>query len=244
MGYTNLKPIDLKKIKVVDFPQDHYFQEEFTKTQIVLHHTVASPNSAIQVIKEWYKKPSHVATAFVIDGDGTPYQVFSSKYWAYHLGLQQGTFDKNGVPYKPIDKTSIGVEINNWGGLIAGDDVTIKNFGTQEHPENIKLKKGYYYTAYGNALQIPDNQITYFPNGFRDFKYFQNYTDAQLETVGELLLFWKNKYGIPLTYNEDMWDVSKKALEGTSGIWTHVSFRYDKSDCFIYQPMIDMLKSL
>ena len=73
---------------------------------------------------------------------------------------------------------------------------------------------------------------------------YHHNTEAQIQTVAELLLFWKNKYGIPLKYNEDMWDVSNDAIGGNPGIWTHCSFRSDKSDLFPMPEMIEMLQGL
>ena len=37
------------------------------------------------------------------------------------------------------------------------------------------------------------------------------------------------KYSIPNTYQPDMWKLNTQALNGSPGIWTHVSFRADLS---------------
>jgi len=39
-----------------------------------------------------------------------------------------------------------------------------------------------------------------------------------------------------------MWNLNNSALEGTPGIWTHVSFRPDKSDCHPQLSLIKLLK--
>ena len=41
-----------------------------------------------------------------------------------------------------------------------------------------------------------------------------------------------------------MWDVSKDALLGTPGIYTHNSYRRDKTDISPQPNMINMLRSL
>ena len=41
-----------------------------------------------------------------------------------------------------------------------------------------------------------------------------------------------------------MWEVSQDALCGKPGIYTHVSFRKDKSDCHPQKELIQMLKEL
>jgi hypothetical protein len=231
--WTDLKPIDLTKIKVYPFPENKYFKEEFHKTQVVLHHTVSGPGIEGDV-KTWIEGKDRVATAIIIARDGTPYQLFSSKYWAYHLAAG----DHN------QDRRSIGIEIDNWGGLTLGTGIS-KIYRSEKKklfPWNLKtLSPNKYYTVYGNAVDVP---IQYYPNGFRGFQYFEKYTNEQIQTVGELLLFWKQKYGISLQYNDDMWNISENAKIGMPGVWTHVSFRQDKSDCHSQRELIDMLQTI
>jgi hypothetical protein len=225
--WSDLKPIELHKIKVIDFPEDQYFHEEFPKKQIILHHTV-SGNGVTGDISTWEDDPTVVGTAIIIDRDGTPYQLFSSKYWAWHLGIGN----------KARDSQSIGIEIDNWGWLIAGDGTT-KQFGTNL----IHTEVGKYYTYYGNSVTVP---MQNYPNGFRGYNYYEKYTNEQIQTAGELLLFWKQKYSIPLTYHEKMWDVSQDALSGVPGIWTHVSYlpAPKKYDCHPQPELIEMLQTI
>ena len=70
------------------------------------------------------------------------------------------------------------------------------------------------------------------------------YTDAQIQSVKELLLLWKDKYNIPLTYHEDIWDITPRALKGEPGVYTHNSVRTDKVDIYPCPRMIAMLKTL
>ena len=56
-----------------------YYPEAHTKKQIVLHHTVSGPR-ATSVINGWGYTPVRLATAFVIDGEGTFYQCWSSAH--------------------------------------------------------------------------------------------------------------------------------------------------------------------
>jgi len=57
-------------------------------------------------------------------------------------------------------------------------------------------------------------------------------------------LFWGQRYNIPLDYNEDVWDVTTRALSGEPGLYTHVSVRYDKSDVYPDPRLIEMWKGL
>ena len=213
----------LSKIVSVNFPLNQYYQEETTKKQIFLHHTVGGPN-ALNVYNGWATdNQGHVATCMVVDGNGVPYQGYSSKYWAYHLGLKSEVFTMHNLKVINLDKTSIALEICNYGGLVKKSD-------------------NKWHTVYNTI--IPDDQVELYPDGFRGFYAFHKYTDEQIETVRQLLLYWCDRYNIPKTYNEDMWDIGVNALSCVPGIYTHVSVRYDKSDLYRCERMISMLQNL
>lgn len=121
-----------------------------------------------------------------------------------------------------LDKHSIAIELDNWGQLTE--------------------KNGYYYNVYNERVDVP---IVYYPAGFREENIFEAYTREQLWSLGQLLLLWNKNYNIPLDYNSDMWDISQRALEGTPGIWAHVSFRSSgKWDAHPDPQLISLLKSL
>lgn len=113
-------------IKQVTFPTSQYFQEEHPKKQIYIHHTAGNSNGE-QVFAGWAANSEKIATCVSISGkgktsvDGQIIQGFSSKFWAYHLGLKQEVFTKHGVKYQSLDKISIGIEICNWGQLTLKD---------------------------------------------------------------------------------------------------------------------------
>jgi hypothetical protein len=214
-------------LKQVEFPASQYMAEEHPKAQIYLHHTAGNA-SGEQVFTGWASNSERIATCVSISGpgsnsvDGQIVQGFSSKHWAYHLGLKESTFQKFGLPYKSLYKISIGIEVCNWGQLT--------------------LKDGKFYN-YVNR-EIPANQVCELAQPHRGFKYYHNYSDAQIESVKELLLLWKDKFGIPLTYNEDIWDVTPRALRGEKGVFTHNSVRLDKVDMYPHPKLVEMLKSL
>ena len=208
-------------IRQVTFPASQYIQEEYPKAQIYLHHTAGNSN-AEQVFKDWASNSERIATCVAISGEGEIVQGFSSKYWAYHLGLKDSTFNRMGVPYKSLDKISIGIEICNWGQLTE--------------------KKGKFYN-YVNK-EVPKDEVCTLDKPFKGFKYFHNYTDAQIKSVKDLLLLWKDKYQIPISYNEDIWDLTTRAFKGEKGVFTHNSVRSDKVDVYPHPGLIKMLKSL
>jgi len=218
------------KLTQTPFPASQYLAEEYPKAQIYLHHTAGNANP-FGVFTGWASNPERIATCVSIGGkpgtnanweDGEVVQGFSSKFWAYHLGLKESTFQSAGVPYKSLDKISIGIEICNWGQLTARD--------------------GKFYN-YVNR-EVPEEEVCYLNQPYKGFKYFHNYTDAQIAAVKDLLLLWKQRYNIPLTYNPDIWDITPRALRGEAGVFTHNSVRRDKVDIYPHPKMIQMLQSL
>lgn len=209
-----LTKLDIKKIVQLKFPENQYMREEQVKKQIVIHHTVSGPD-AVTVFEGWSSNPDRVATSFAISGNGTIVQGFGSKYWAHHLGLKRPN-------NTALNKASIGIEVCNWGGLT--------------------FKDGKYYSAF--MREVPAANVIDYGKKFRGFRFFHKYTPAQIESLRQLLVFLADKYGIAKTYNADMWDISSNALSGKNGIYTHVSYRQDKSDMHPQEELVEMLKGL
>ena len=209
----------------VDFPENLYFKEQTDKKQIVLHHTV-SGRGVTGDINWWKQNPQRIATCVIVDWKGDIYQLFSSQYWAHHLGIRAAN-------NTALNKASIGIEIDAWGALIKEN----KNWYPVRWDENLKRN-------------VPDKRIKpienvqKYPNSYRGFYGYEKYTDEQIESVRKLLVYWADYHNIPLHYNETMFEVSSVALSGTPGVWSHTSFRADKSDVHPQPELIDMLKSL
>ena len=226
-----MSSLDLKKIKQVPLSESQYIKSDIKKLQIVLHHT-AGNSSGPGVIKMWNTdNRGRIATCVTISGkgiskdtyDGEICQAFSSRFWAHHVGIKGDVFRAAGVPAINLDKSSIGIEICSWGPL---------------------EKKGDKFYNYVDR-EVPADQVTELETPYKGYKYYHRYTDAQIESTKNLLLYWRDTYGINLTYNEkDMWSVSKRALSGDNGVYTHNSYRKDKTDIHPCPRMIAMLKSL
>lgn len=229
-----LEKLDLKKINQVDFPSNQYYRKPTKKNQIVLHHTV-SGQGVDGDINWWLKTSSRIATHIIIDWEGNIYQCYSSKYWGHHLGVSAKYIKKLGTKKsnKFLNKHSIAIEIDSWGGLMKHNNKWYPAKWDKRKRKNIP-----------NITHNPIENIQKYPKGFKGFFAFEKYTDAQINSVRKLLKFWESRYDIPLDYNDKMWDVNKDALNGNSGVWTHVSYRPDKSDCHPQPELIDMLKSL
>ena len=222
--------LELSKIKQVPLSKGQFIDEEVKKVQIVLHHT-AGNSSGVGTIKNWNSNDrGKIATCVTISGkgqskdtfDGEICQAFSSKRWAYHLGIKPDVFRSRKLPYKALDPISIGIEICNWGPLEKVGD------------------KFYNYVD----REVPADQVCELEKPYKGHKYYHAYTDAQIESVRQLLLYWNKIHGIDLTYNEDIWQVSDRALKGENGVFTHNSYRKDKTDVSPQPKLIAMLKAL
>lgn len=218
------------KITQYNFPESQYIRETHEKKQIYLHHTAGNPDP-FGVFRYWASNPERIATCVAIGGkprrnsrwvDGEIAQGFSSRYWAYHLGVKESTFQYFDLPYISLDRISIGVEICNWGQLTYED--------------------GQFYN-YVDMI-IPENEVCELDEPFKGHKYYHAYTDAQIDTVGELLIFWNDRYGIPIEYNSDIFDITERALVGEPGVYTHNSVRRGKVDISPQPKIIEMLQSL
>jgi N-acetyl-anhydromuramyl-L-alanine amidase AmpD len=229
---NRLIPEDIIK---VEFPPDQYVQKEYKKKQIVLHHSAGWDNAA-GMFDYWRSNTERVGTCVGIDDLGRIFQGFSSRYYAWHVNIGSGG---NKLPaifakYKTagnslaIEQQSIGIEICNWGGLTLGED---GGFHT-------------YVSKPTKPIRVPENKVIEYPNGFRGFHYFERYTDKEIESLGKLLYYWCDNYNIDKSYHPEMWDVSEGAISGQQGIWTHASYRTDKSDCHPQPELIQMLQSL
>ena len=227
MKFDDIKTMTLDQIKLYkNFPTDCYFQEETLKDKIVLHHTVSGNGSAGDE-NSWINNKNKVSTMFLIERDGTINQYYSSKYWSHHLGVKSTTFTKYGLKANNtnLNKSSISIELDNWGPLT-------------------KLGTNKYKTAYGSTISLDDSKVTYYENGFKGNNYYESYTEAQLRSLGSLLLYLRDNKVISLEYNPEIWNVTKENLLGKNGLYTHVSFREDKSDCHPDINLIELIKTL
>ncbi|MCE3296164.1 MAG: putative peptidoglycan binding protein [Crocinitomicaceae bacterium] len=225
-----MSELDVSKIKQVKLKPTQYFEEEVPKTQIYLHHTAGNA-SGVNVAQDWANDDrGRIATAFVISGpgatnsaDGEIIQCFSSRHWGYHLGVKTDVFSAYNVPYRVLDKTSVGIETCNWGQLT--------------------LKNGKYYN-YVNKEVRPEF-VTELTEPFKGFKYYHKYSDAQIESLRKLIIYLGKTYKINLKFDYDqMFKVSTKALKGENGMYSHNSVRKDKVDVYPCPRLIAMLKSI
>jgi len=213
--------MDTTKIVQQRLPESQFISENTDKKQIYLHHTAGNKNP-IATIKGWEANKERVATAFVIGYEGTIAQAFSSREWAWHLGVKDSVFKGQKLPYKNLDKYSVGIELTNWAYLVEKD--------------------GKYYNYVGGV--VDKSEVTWLNKPFKNHKTWHKYSDKQIESLRELLLYLGETYGISLKYNDDIFSLNTRALKGENGLYTHNSVRVDKSDVYPCPRLIKMLKGL
>lgn len=121
---------------------------------------------------------------------------------------------------KELEQSSIGIEIVAYGQLTKKD--------------------GKYYT-YTNR-ELPLSEVA--EVSFREFAYYQKYTDAQIKALSELLPYLVDRFKIPLqTDRAKFWEY-RDPTKLPSGIWSHTTVRKDKVDIFPQKELVDLVYSL
>lgn len=235
------KDIVIYDCKISD---DLYIKEEVKKNTIWLHHTSGGsrPDWSIGGWEKDYLKDKSgnpvigadgnivnlkVATSYIIGRkssstgeslwDGKILKTFDDRYWAHHLGI----IDNN---FMELNSSSIGIELCNYGPLTVGMDGRFYNFINKPIPESevVKLNKPY-----------------------RGYEYYERYTDAQIESTRNLIIYLIKRWQIPIDskiYNENWFNFDKK-WASTGGLRSHSQIRRDKFDIFPQPEMIQMLNS-
>lgn len=180
--------------------KSHYFQEDNKKSQIVLHHTVSTGWKS--PFKWWSRIGNHVCTAYIIDKDGSIYECFNPKYWAYHTGLGS-----------KFDKYNIGIEIVNEGHLncIDEDKGKFKWFDG---------KYKYKYKIGGEPVKLTKK--------WRGYNYFAKYTENQIKSTFELVNKLCNDFNIEKMIAPK--HIFNKNFKNFKGIISHANVSKIKTD--------------
>jgi N-acetyl-anhydromuramyl-L-alanine amidase AmpD len=190
---------------------DQYFPAEQKKDLIVLHFTAGTTASGAHAtwVTPVNGRQQRVATAYVVDLDGSVYEFFPPEAWAYHLGM------KTGNPGWIQDKRSIGIEIVNPGPLKAVGDALNwypKNFGV----EWCKKTEASKYVA----------------AKYRGFDYYAAFPEVQQEAVRELVAGLAERFSIPkvLPPEKKRTEFDPGYFQQFQGIASHQNVRADKFD--------------
>lgn len=213
-----MTPELLARLKQASFP---YEKETWLRpgkpTQICLHHTASGPG--IDGDKTWWENDGQPVSTFVIIGrDGIITQLYPSERWAYTLGLKQANF-------REVEAKTIGIEIDTWGHL---------------H----KKADGKYY-SWAESV-IPESEVCVLEKPWRGQQFFHKYTPEQIVSTKLLLQHLCAKFGIPTHYKGALlFNLYDGAMNATvPGIYSHASFRSDKTDIHPQPDMMAMLQTL
>lgn len=231
---TDLSPI-IKPGVVLDIenyylPKNEYISGKYNNDYIILHHTAGWDNPK-QVVDSWAKDSlGKVATEFVIGGqrctDGR--SIYDGKIVrAYPEGNQGYHIGTSGSSY--MNTHSVGVELCNMGWV----------------------KNGKTYT---NSIIRPD-QIVSLKEPFRGYMNWHKYSDKQIQSLRDLLLYIANRDNIDLHTGIYKWiktegaikafDFHQDAYNGkVKSLITHSNIRKDKWDMSPQPELIDMILTL
>lgn len=213
---------------------DEYNSGPHLPEYLFLHHTAGSENP-FAVVDQWNNDTrGKIGTEFLIGGQSV--RNGNTKYDGVIVkcmpdGGYAWHLGDNGSQHMHVN--SVGVEVCNFGSL------TPTSTG---------------YKTYNGTL-VHESQVCDLGFKFRGYQFYHKYSDAQIESLKELILFVKERDGIDIKKGliewlaiktpADAFDFSKDAWSGkVKGMLTHTSTRKDKTDMSPQPNLIKMLKSI
>ena len=182
-----------------------FFPPQAQKTGICLHHTVGG--TASSTVQHWKTDDAHVGTAYMIERDGTIFEIFDPKAWAWQFGLKGW-----GDARVPFEKRFIGIEIASEGGLV-------ENEGKLYCFDRIHDRTWF---SWDNAFDCG--------KGFRGYRYFARYKNAQVDAVIRLVNHLCETFPIPRRMPKNYLAYYGTDLRDFQGVIGHIHVRKDKSD--------------
>lgn len=227
---TDLSCVVSPDIEDYFLPKGEYVSGKYSNDYIILHHT-AGWDSPKQVVDCWGRDTlGKVATEFVIGGQRTTdgRDVYDGKIIrSYPEGCQAYHIGSSGSSYMNLH--SVGIEMCNMG----------------------YIKNGLTYV---NTIVKPD-QIVTLRESFRGYQTWHKYSDKQLESLRELLLYVSKRDNIDLHRGLYEWikkegvikafDFHQDAYDGkVKGMLSHSSIRKDKYDVAPQPELVDLILSI
>jgi len=187
---------------------DFFYPIECDKSAIALHFTVGYLTGDLATLIE---QSSHLSVPFVIGRNGTVYQLFNSKYWAYHLG--RGSLGGN----TDGSRRTIAIELSNIGPLTRHDGELQNIYGSK------------YCTVAEKSFYTKLDSV------YRKYTYYSTFTDEQYDSLNKLISYLCGKHNIPREFlstgRRYSLFTSTDEAQTFKGICSHVNFRaYGKVD--------------
>lgn len=180
----------------------YYYKQAQQKQQIVLHFTMGYLHGDVATLTQ---PNHHVSVPFLIGRNGKIYNLFSSRYWSYHLG--PGAMGGNRVQ----SRKTIAIELCNIGPLKQQDNAIITSYSKPGKPDkycNVSQKRYYQQQA------------------FRKYDYYATFTSAQYKALVLLLRYLTASYKIPRKFlPTSRRYVAHERVVNFKGIVSHVNYR-------------------
>ena len=162
--------------KTLRIDENEYFPGVHPKSLIVLHHTVGG--SAASTRDWWNLDPKRIGTAYMVERDGTVFEVFPPEAWASHINRK----DAKGNQIVSLEQRSIGIELCNHGPLT--------------------LRDGKFYRVVDRRPHV--GKVHDCGKVWRDYQYFCAYPPEQMAATAKLVRDLCAKFGIAaMTYPND-----------------------------------------
>jgi len=224
----NIEVIKALEIKKHYMPVGTYFPGPVKKQWIFLHHTAGWENP-YQVADMWARdNRGNVATEFILGGQSVRNGNTKFDGELIQCFPEGGYGWHTGTGNSVMHRNSVAIEVCNMGQIVNGK-------------------------TYVNTPADP-NQIVKLAKPFRGFQFWHKYSDAQIETLKQWILFVADKYDIDprvglVEYvkarGADGFDVlDLDRANKTPGMYSHTNIIRGKVDMFPQQELIDMLLSL
>jgi LysM repeat protein len=201
-GPTEEPPINRTRFALA---AKEFVGEVTAKDLLILHFTAGQ--TARSAFDTWIASPVRVATAYIVDVDGTIFETFDPSHWAFHLGVSA-----------PQEQRSIGIEIANVGPLkLAPGDAKALNWWPGD---------------FGKKWCPLDDTARYVKSPYRGFDFYASFADAQMQATVALTHWLCERFGIkktlPAASKRMTFDAAHFA--GYKGVAAHHNYRPDKFD--------------
>ena len=203
-------------------PEGEFFANAPEKSGIAIHHTVGG--NAFSTFQHWVGDRTKsgarrvVGAAYIIDRDGTIYEVFEPKAWAFQFGLNWSSRRK-----LKFEQRFIGIEIASEGGLI-------------EH-----LGKLYSFDRISAKTVKPKEEAFDYGSLYRGYRFFDLYSPEQIDQLVKLVNHLCDAHPIKRQVPYPPLEYYGERLVGFKGVIGHAMVRRDKSDPAPLLPFWDRL---
>jgi N-acetylmuramoyl-L-alanine amidase len=183
--------------------QSYFYPDETPKTQIVLHFTAGYLRGDVATLTQ---PDFHVSVPFIIARSGAIVNLWSSRFWSYHLG--PGAVGGN----TEMSKQTIAIELSNIGYLRPIGDDLVTLYSNKDVYCSRRERR--FYTA----LKTP----------YRGETHFASFSDEQYKSLIRLLRYLCATHQIPAEILPEAKRFETFTLQEAQryrGIASHVNYR-------------------